>query len=77
LWFAWGKVWEDIERQHRVNEGERLAFKRRLLSLVGDEVKDFTHSEFRHLGGTRKSYVVWGKAEFAALDRLANESDRA
>lgn len=77
LWFAWGKVWEDIERQHRVNEGERLAFKRRLLSLVGDEVKDFTHSEFRHLGGTRKSYVVWGKAEFAALDRLANDSDRA
>lgn len=77
LWFAWGKVWEDIERQHRVNEGERLAFKRRLLSLMGDEVRDFTHSEFRHLGGTRKSYVVWGKAEFAALDRLANESDRA
>jgi hypothetical protein len=75
LWFAWGKVWEDIERQHRVNEGERLAFKRRLLAHVGDEVKDFTHAEFRHLGGTRKSYVVWGKAEFAALDRLANESD--
>jgi len=75
LWFAWGKVWEDIERQHRVNEGERLAFKRRLLAHVGDEVKDFTHAEFRHLGGTRKSYVVWGKVEFAALDRLANESD--
>ena len=75
LWFAWGKVWEDIERQHRVNEGERLAFKRRLLAHVGDEVKDFTHAEFRHLGGTRKSYVVWGKQEFAALDRLANESD--
>lgn len=75
LWFAWGKVWEDIERQHRVNEGERLAFKRRLLAHVGDEVKDFTHAEFRHLGGTRKSYVVWGKSEFAALDRLANESD--
>ena len=75
LWFAWGKVWEDIERQHRVNEGERLAFKRRLLAHVGDEVKDFTHAEFRHLGGTRKSYVVWGKAEFAALDRLANEAD--
>ena len=77
LWFAWGKVWEDIERQHRVNEGERLAFKRRLLAHISDEVKDFEHAEFRHLGGTRKSYVVWGKAEFAALDRLANESDNS
>jgi len=76
LWFAWGKVWEDIERQHRVNEGERLAFKRRLLAHVGDEVKDFEHSEYRHLGGTRKSYVVWGKAEFSALDRLANDAER-
>ncbi len=76
LWFAWGKVWEDIERQHRVNEGERLAFKRRLLAHMSDDVKDFEHAEFRHLGGTRKSYVVWGKAEFAALDRLANETDR-
>ena len=73
LWFAWGKVWEDIERQHRINEGERLAFKGRLLSLLGNEVKDFQHALFRHLGGTRKSYVVWGKAEFAALDRLAND----
>jgi hypothetical protein len=72
LWFSWGKVWEDIERQHRINEGERLAFKRRLLATTGDD--DFTHSEFKHIGGTRKSYVVWGKAEFAALDRLANES---
>ena len=72
LWFAWGKVWEDIERQHRVGEGERLAFKRRLLALTNDE--DFQHAEFRHLGGTRKSYVVWSKAEFTALDRLANDT---
>ena len=71
LWFSWGRVWEDIERQHRVNEGERLQFKRRLLATTGDD--DFRHAEFRHLGGTRKNYVVWGRAEFAALDRLANE----
>jgi hypothetical protein len=73
LWFSWGKVWEDIERQHRINEGERLAFKRRLLAQTGDD--DFQHSEFKHLGGTRRSYVVWSKSEFAALDRLANESE--
>jgi hypothetical protein len=52
-----------------------LAFKGRLLSLLGGEVKDFQHALFRHLGGTRKSYVVWGKAEFAALDRLAGVSN--
>jgi hypothetical protein len=70
LWFSWGKVWEDIERQHRVNEGERLALKRRLLALLDGE-KDFQHLEFRHLGGARKSYVVWSRREFAVLEELA------
>lgn len=70
LWFSWGKVWEDIERQHRVNEGERIALKRRLLALLDGE-KDFRHSEYRHLGGARKSYVVWSRREFAVLEELA------
>lgn len=70
LWFSWGKVWEDIERQHRVNEGERLALKRRLLAHMEGE-KDFRHSEYRHLGGARKSYVVWSKREFGVLERIA------
>ena len=70
LWFGWGKVWEDIERQHRVNDGERIALKRRLLArLEGD--KDFKHSEYRHLGGARKSYVVWSRREFAVLEEIA------
>jgi hypothetical protein len=71
LWFAWGKVWEDIERQHRVNDGERIALKRRLLAHLDGE-KDFRHAEFRHLGGSRKSYVVWSPHEYAVLERLAN-----
>lgn len=70
LWFAWGKVWEDIERQHRVNDGERIALKRRLLARLGAE-KDFRHSEYRHLGGARKSYVVWSRREFAMLEEMA------
>lgn len=70
LWFAWGKVWEDIERQHRVGDGERLALKRRLLARMEGE-KDFRHQEYRHLGGARKSYVVWSKSEFAVLEELA------
>jgi hypothetical protein len=70
LWFAWGKVWEDIERQHRVENGERLALKRRLLARMG-AAEDFRHSEYRHLGGARKSYVVWSRREFAVLEDMA------
>jgi len=70
LWFAWGKLWEDIERQHRVETGERLALRRRLLARTGG-TEDFRHSEFRHLGGARKSYVVWSRREFAVLEEMA------
>lgn len=76
LWFSWGRVWEDIERQHRVMEGERLALKRRLLAHMEGE-KDFRHCEYRHLGGARKSYVVWSRREFAVLERLATEDTSA
>lgn len=75
LWFSWGRVWEDIERQHRINEGERLSLKRRLLASI-DGSKDFKHAEFKHLGGARRSYVVWSKTEFAVLERIANEEIR-
>lgn len=70
LWFGWGKVWEDIERQHRVNDGERIALKRRLLARLEGE-KDFKHAEYRHLGGARKSYVVWSRREFSVLEEIA------
>ena len=70
LWFAWGKTWEDIERQHRVERGEKIALKRRLLARLGG-VADFTHREYRHLGGARKSYVVWSRREFAVLEEMA------
>ena len=70
LWFAWGKVWEDIERQHRVETGERLALKKRLLARMGAD-RDFRHEEYRHLGGARKSYVVWSRREFAILEDMA------
>lgn len=76
LWFAWGKIWEDIERQHRVGEGERIALKRRLLARLESEGGDFRHKEYRHVGGTRKSYVVWTKREFAVLEEMA-ASERA
>lgn len=74
LWFAWNKVWEDIERQHRVLEGERLSLKRRLLGQM--DARDFVHREYRHLSGLRKTYVVWTRKEFAALERLAAEAEQ-
>ena len=76
LWFAWGKVWEDIERQHRVNDGERLALKKRLLAHMAG-VEDFKHAEYRHLGGARKSYVVWSRREFGVLEHMATHDQGA
>lgn len=73
LWWNWTKVWEDIDRNHRVLEGERLALKRRLIARMDDSVKDFRHAEYRHIGGARKSYIVWTKKEFAILEAMATE----
>lgn len=73
LWWNWTKVWEDIERNHRVMEGERQALKRRLIGRFGDGASDFRHAEFRHLGGSRKTYLVWTKREFAVLEQMATE----
>jgi hypothetical protein len=71
LWFSWSRVWEDIERSHKVSEGERLALKRRLLGRL--DLPDWDHGRFRHLGDTRRTYVVWTRREFAALETMANE----
>jgi hypothetical protein len=70
LWFSWSRVWEDIERQHRLAEGERLRMKARLLARMGG-ARDFLHSQFRHPGGTRRSYVVWTRHQFAVLEAMA------
>lgn len=72
LWFSWSRIWEDIERQHRLNEGERLAFKRKMLDILGGDLQDFQHCVFRHKGGIRKLYVVWTKAQFSSLEELAS-----
>lgn len=73
LWFAWSKVWEDIESRHRVEVGEKLALKRRILAYLPGEA-DFVHKEFRHAGGQRRSYVVWTHAEFGILETLASQT---
>ena len=70
LWWNWTKVWEDIERNHRVMDGERLSLKRR---LVGPDAKEFRHAEYRHTGGSRKTYIVWTRQEFAMLESMATD----
>lgn len=76
LWFGWSRVWEDLERQHKVLEGERLSMKNRLLAKIGDGAKDFKHAEYRHAAG-RKSYVVWTARELAILEEIATENPSA
>jgi len=71
LWFAWGKLWEDIERSHRLAEGERLHFKRRLLARLG--IKEWNHGRHRHAGNQHRSYVVWTRREFGELEKMATE----
>lgn len=71
LWFQWAKVWEDIERNHRVMEGERLSLKRRLLADTG--LTDWPHGEFKHASGTRKTYCIWTRDNFHRLECLAAE----
>lgn len=68
LWFKWSKTWEDIERMHDVQTGERLKLKHLICDEVG--IKDFV--EERHVfGGVRHSFVVFNEDHYAAVERLA------
>jgi len=78
LWFKWAKTWEDIERMHDVQIGERLKIKHMICHELG--VQDLP--EVRHtFGGVRHSYVVFDADWYAAVERLASgrraESDDA
>jgi hypothetical protein len=71
LWFAWSRVWEDVDRRgHKgITEGERLATKRNLLASFGEP--DFRHVRYRHPDGTRRVYVVWTSRHLHLLEKLA------
>ena len=70
LWFAWGRVWEDIEKNQHIREGERVALKRRILAAL-DGQRDFQEGRYRHTVGLRRRYMVWDRREYAALERIA------
>jgi hypothetical protein len=72
LWFGWSRAWEDIERSHKLSEGERLAFKRRLLARL--DMREWNHGRHRHPGDQHRTYVVWTRREFAELERMATEA---
>lgn len=68
LWFKWAKTWEDIERMHDVQTGERLRIKHLICHEMG--VQDLP--EARHtFGGVRHSYVVFNEDFYGAVERLA------
>ena len=68
LWFKWAKTWEDIERMHDVQVGERLKIKHMICHEIG--AQDLP--EARHtFGGVRHSYVVFDEKAYAAVERLA------
>lgn len=78
LWFKWAKTWEDIERMHDVQIGERLKIKH----MICHELRTQDLPEVRHtFGGIRHSYVVFDEKWYAAVERLASgrraESDDA
>ena len=82
LWFKWAKTWEDIERMHDVQIGERLKIKHMICHEIGGKPAVQDLPEVRHtFGGVRHSYVVFDADWYAAVERLASgrrvESDAA
>lgn len=69
LWFKWQKTWEDIERMHSVNVGERA----KLRHMICDEMqsKDLPEQRFTFGGTVRHTYVVFDHRWYEAVERLA------
>ena len=44
---------------------------------MGEGAKDFRHGDYRHPGGSRKSYVVWTAQELGVLESIATENQDA
>lgn len=71
LYFSWNRVWEDIQKTRKVklNEGESVDLKRRILAAAGD--KEFRVDRVR-AGGVRRRYIVWTNAHLAHLENIAH-----
>jgi hypothetical protein len=68
MWFKWAKTWEEIERMHILNAGERAKMRR----IICDEVGAEDLHEIRYLfGGVRHAYVVFDSRWISAVERLA------
>ena len=72
LWLQWGKIWEDIGRQHDIAPNERNRIRAKLLNIVGEN--DFEHRRHRFENG-RLEYVVFTREWIAALEVLAAGED--
>jgi len=78
LFFSWSRVFEDIQktRKVRLNEGDMIALKRRMLAATGEQ--EFKIERVRTEAGVRRRYIVWTQSHIAHLEDIAHpdgESD--
>jgi len=72
LFFTWGRVFEDIQKNKKVrlHEGDQTALKRRMLSATGES--EFRIERVRVETGVRRRYVVWTQDHITHLNNIAH-----
>ena len=72
LYFAWNRVWEDIQKQRRVQlqQGDMISLKRRMLAASGEE--EFMVERVKNEAGVKRRYVVWGQSHVSHLEDIAH-----
>jgi hypothetical protein len=76
LYFAWNRVWEDIQKHRRVqlHEGDMVSLKRRMLAASGES--EFVIERVKTEAGVKRRYVVWSQGHITHLENIAHP-DRA
>jgi hypothetical protein len=72
LYFAWNRVWEDIQKQRRVQlqQGDMISLKRRMLAASGEE--EFMVERVKNEACVKRRYVVWGQSHVSHLEDIAH-----
>jgi hypothetical protein len=72
LFFTWGRVFEDIQKNKKVrlHEGDQTSLKRRMLQATGES--EFRIERVRVETGVRRRYVVWTQDHITHLNNIAH-----
>jgi hypothetical protein len=72
LYFAWNRVWEDIQKHRRVqlHEGDMVSLKRRMLAATGES--EFVVERVKNEAGVKRRYVVWSQGHITHLENIAH-----